>query len=146
MTDVHLFLLPERMSGLDTIHDYIRRGLDIKEIDQSLNQGESPQMIYDLTGSQKAACIAQVLQEAKPGLILTYSEEQAQKWVNDLQTWCPQKSILQLPTTEWLPFEVLGKSRETTAERIRVISTLAREPNCTVVASVLAVERKVFFS
>jgi transcription-repair coupling factor (mfd) len=132
------------MSGLDTIHDYLRRGLDIKEIDRSLNQGESPQMIYDLTGSQKAACIAQLLQGARSGLVLTYSEEQAQKWANDLQTWCPQKTILHLPTTEWLPFEVLGRSRETTAERIRVISRLAQEPNCTIVASVLAVERKVF--
>ncbi|MDP4125429.1 MAG: transcription-repair coupling factor [Bacillota bacterium] len=129
---------------MDTIYDYLRRGLDINEIVQSLNQGQWPQMIFDLTGSQKAACIAQLLQSAKPGLILTYSEEQAQKWANDLQTWCPQKTILHLPTTEWLPFEVLGRSRETTSERIRVMSSLANESKCTIVASVLAVERRVF--
>ena len=142
--DVHLFLLPERMSGLNTIHDYLRRGLDIKEIDQSLSNREWPQMIYDLTGSQKAACVAQLLKKSKPGLILTYSEEQAQKWANDLRTWCPQETILHLPTTEWLPFEVLGRSRETTSERIRVLNQLAQNPKCTVVASVLAVERRVF--
>ncbi|TGE34134.1 transcription-repair coupling factor [Desulfosporosinus sp. Sb-LF] len=132
------------MTGLNTIHDFLRRGLDIEVIDQSLGHGEWPQMIYDLTGSQKAACIAQLLQKSKPGLILTYSEEQAQKWANDLQTWCPKETILHLPTTEWLPFEVLGRSRETTAERIRVLNQLAQNRKCTIVASVLAVERRVF--
>jgi len=129
---------------LNTIHDYVRQGLDIQEIDQSLSRGEWPQMICDLTGSQKAAFVAQLLQKSKTGLILTYSEEQAQKWTNDLRTWCPQETILHLPTTEWLPFEVLGRSRETTADRIRVMNRLAQDPHCTVVASVLAVERRVF--
>lgn len=137
-------MLPERMSSLNTIHDYLRRGLDIQEIDQSLSRREWPQMIYDLTGSQKAACVAQLLQKSKPGLILTNSEEQAQKWVNDLRTWCPATTTLHLPATEWLPFEVLSRSKETTSERIRVLNQLAQNPNCTVVASVLAVERRVF--
>ena len=135
---------PERMRGLKTIHDYLRRGLDIKEIDQALSQGEWPQMICDLTGSQKAAFVAQLLQKSKTGLILTYSEEQAQKWVNDLRTWCPEETILHLPTTEWLPFEVLGKSRETTSDRIHVMNRLTQDHKCTVVASVLAMERRVF--
>lgn len=129
---------------MNTIHDYVRQGLDIQEIHQSLSHGEWPQMICDLTGSQKAAFVAQLLQKSKTGLILTYSEEQAQKWTNDLRTWCPQETILHLPTTEWLPFEVLGRSRETTADRIRVMNRLAQDPHCTVVASVLAVERRVF--
>ncbi|HUS88620.1 MAG TPA: transcription-repair coupling factor [Desulfosporosinus sp.] len=132
------------MRGLNTIHDYLRQGLDIKEIDQSLSHGEWPQMICDLTGSQKAAFVAQLLQKSKTGLILTYSEEQAQKWANDLRTWCSQETILHLPTTEWLPFEVLGRSRETTSDRIRVMNRLAQDHKCTVVASVLAVERRVF--
>jgi transcription-repair coupling factor (superfamily II helicase) len=132
------------MRGLNTIHDYLRQGLDIREIEQSLSHGEWPQMICDLTGSQKAAFVAQLLQKSKTGLILTYSEEQAQKWANDLRTWCPQETILHLPTTEWLPFEVLGRSRETTSDRIRVMNRLAQDHRCTVVASVLAVERRVF--
>ncbi len=48
------------------------------------------------------------------------------------------------PTTEWLPFEVLGRSKETTAERIRIFKGLARDNSCTIVASVLAVERRLF--
>ncbi|KJR47936.1 Transcription-repair coupling factor [Desulfosporosinus sp. I2] len=131
---------------MNTIYDFLRRGLDIKEIDQSLSHGEWPQMIYDLTGSQKAAFVAQFIQRSKPGpgLILTYSEEQAQKWTSDLRTWCPHETILHLPSTEWLPFEVLGKSRETTSDRIRVFNRLAQDRKCTVVASVLALERRVF--
>lgn len=130
---------------MNTIHDYLGQGLDIKEITQTLSLGEWPVMICDLTGSQKAALIAQLIQRTrKAGLILTYSEEQAQKWVNDLRTWCSQDTILYLPVTEWLPFEVLGRSRETTAERIRVINRLAQGGSCTIVASILAVERRVF--
>ncbi len=129
---------------MNTIHDYLRQGLDIKEIDQSLSHGEWPQMICDLTGSQKAAFVAQLLQKSKTGLILTYSEEQAQKWANDLRTWCSPETILHLSTTEWLPFEVLGRSRETTSDRIRVMNRLAQDHKCTVVASVLAVQRRVF--
>lgn len=129
---------------MKTIHNYIQWGLDIPEISQSLRRGEWPQMIYDLTGSQKAAFVAQLFRDSKPGLILTYSEEQAQKWANDLRTWCSRQTILHLPATEWLPFEILGRSRETTAERIRVLNRLAHDPNCIVVASILAVERRLF--
>ncbi|WP_088226302.1 transcription-repair coupling factor [Desulfosporosinus sp. FKB] len=144
MMDVHLFLPPERMGVLKIIRDYLRRGLDIDKIEGSLRSGEWPQMIYDLSGSQKAAMISQLLQNSTPGLVLTYSEEQAQKWTADLKTWCPQKTILHFPATEWLPFEVLGKSKETTAERIRVFNRLSLDQDCTVVASVLALERRVF--
>jgi len=126
------------------IYSYLRRGLDIKEINQSLSHGEWPQMIYDLTGSQKAAFVSQLFQMSKPCLILTYSEEQAQKWTNDLRTWCTNQTILHLPTTEWLPFEILGRSRETTSERVRVLNQLAHNRKCTVVASVLAIERRLF--
>lgn len=137
-------MLPERMRGLNTIHDFLQQGFEIKEIEQSLSRGEWPQMICDLTGSQKATFVAQLLNKPKTGMILTYSEEQAQKWVNDLRAWCSQDTILYLPATEWLPFEVLGRSKETTSDRIRVLNRLAEDQKCTVVASILAIERRVF--
>lgn len=118
----------------------------VQEIEQRLRSGEWPLMICDLTGSQKAAFVSQLLRKtSQPALILTYSEEQAQKWTNDLRSWCPGETILHLPATEWLPFEVLGRSKETTAERIRVMNKLAQGPGCcTVVTSALAVERRLF--
>ena len=129
--------------GLQNIHDYLRHGMEIAEVEQALSRAEWPQMVYNLTGSQKAAFVGQLLRQ-KPALVLTYSDEQALKWVNDLKTWLPKHQVLFLPATEWLPFEVLGRSRETTSLRINVLRQLALDNTCTVVAPVLAVERRLF--
>ena len=53
--DVHLFLLPERMSGVNTIHDYLRRGFDIKEIEQSLSHKEWPPHDLSINGRSKSS-------------------------------------------------------------------------------------------
>jgi len=144
LQDVHDFVLPERMDSLKTLSHYLRLGFDIEAVNKAISSKEWPQMIYNLTGSQKPAFTAQLLQQGKPGLILTYSEELAQKWVNDLRTWLPGETILYFPATEWLPFEVLGRSRETTIERIRVLNQLAQDNHCTVVATALAVDQKMY--
>jgi transcription-repair coupling factor (superfamily II helicase) len=131
---------------LNTLSHFLRQGFDVEAVEKAISKKEWPQMIYNLVGSQKAAFVARILEQGKPGLILTYSDEVAQKWVNDLRTWLPNETILYFPATEWLPYEVLGKSRETTAERIRVLSRLAQDNRCTVVAPILAVERRMFSS
>jgi transcription-repair coupling factor (superfamily II helicase) len=132
------------MNFLNTLSHYLRLGFDIEAVERAISHKEWPQMIYNLAGSQKSAFAAQLLQKGRPGLILTYSEELAQKWVNDLRSWLPEEKVLYFPATEWLPYEVLGKSRETTAERIRVLSRLAEDRQCTVVAPILAIERRMF--
>ncbi|HVJ50471.1 transcription-repair coupling factor [Desulfitobacterium sp.] len=132
------------MDGLSTIHHYLRQGLDIDEIQAALVRKEWPQMVYNLSGSQKSALVAELLSSGKTGLILTYSEEAAQKWANDLKAWLPDKSILYFPATEWLPFEVLGRSRETTAERIKVLNQLAQNKQQIVVTPILAVDRRMY--
>lgn len=134
----------ERMDGLSTIHHYLRQGLDIDQIQAAIVRKEWPQMVYNLSGSQKIALAAELLSGGKTGLILTYSEEEAQKWVNDLKSWLPEKSVLYFPVTEWLPFEVLGRSRETTAERIKVLNQLAQNKQQIVVAPILALDRRMF--
>lgn len=139
-------LCPEGWTMLNSssIYDYLKQGFEISAIQRNLYQSDSPQMVYNLTGSQKAAFVAQLLRDHRSALILTYSEEQAQKWTNDLKTWLPEEEIQLFPTTEWLPFEVLGRSKETTAERIRVFKRLTQDNTCTLVASILAVERRLF--
>jgi transcription-repair coupling factor (superfamily II helicase) len=129
--------------NLCTIYDYLSQGFEVNAVEKTLNKLNNPPMVHNLTGSQKAAFVAQLLKDM-PALILTYSEEQAQKWVNDLRTWLPGEKVFLFPTTEWLPFEVLGRSKETTADRIRVLKDLTRNNSCTIVASVLAVERRLF--
>lgn len=134
----------ERMDGLSTIHHYLRQGLDIGEIQEAIARKEWPQMVYNLSGSQKGALVSELLSSGRRGIILTYSEDVAQKWVNDLKAWLPEESILYFPATEWLPFEVLGRSRETTAQRIKVLNRLAQSKQQIVVAPILAVDRRMF--
>ncbi len=112
---------------MPTLNDFLYKGFDTGEIMTTLGRKESPQMVYHIAGSQKTALSGQVLHGNKQGIIITYNEEQAQKWLHDLQTWLPDKDIVILPTTDWLPFEVLSRSHEITAERINALSSLLPE-------------------
>ncbi len=47
------------------INDFLYKGFDIAEINASLAKKDSPQIIYHITGSQKAAFTAQVLGNGK---------------------------------------------------------------------------------
>jgi transcription-repair coupling factor (superfamily II helicase) len=134
---------------MPTINDLLHKAFDIGEINAALSRKESPQMVYNITGSQKAAFTSQVLSSLNQGLIITYTDEQAQKWVHDLQTWLPGREIMLFPSTEWLPFEVLSRSHETTAERIKVLSSLLDSHKDSarkqiIVAPVQAIIRKLF--
>lgn len=64
---------------MPTINDFLYKGLDIGEISAALSREESPQMIYQITGSEKAAFAAQVSLLKQQALIITYTDEQAQK-------------------------------------------------------------------
>jgi len=136
--------MPKGSGGLSTFFDYVSKGLDAAEARAELARREWPLLVYNLTDTQKAAYVAEVLRGIRPGLILTYSEEQALKWVNDLRTLLPGEPVLYFPVTEWLPFEFFGRSRETTAQRVDVLNRLAWDCRCTVVAPILAVERRLF--
>lgn len=129
---------------MPTIYDYLNQGFDIGGIEVALGRKESPQMVFNISGSQKAAFSGQLLRTGRPGFILTYSDEQAQKWLNDLQTWLPDRNILLFPATEWLPFEVLGRSQETNAERIKVLSRLLWQKGDIVIAPVQAIIGRFF--
>ena len=135
---------------MPSINDFLYKGFHIEEMNSSLQKKESPHIVYHLTsGSQKAALAAQILRH-KQALIITSTEENAQKWQSDLQTWLPGRNILLFPPTEWLPFEVLGRSRETTAQRIKVLSSLLqanKDPTSVgdiIIAPIHAVMRKLF--
>ncbi|HHV63746.1 MAG TPA: transcription-repair coupling factor [Peptococcaceae bacterium] len=133
---------------MPNINDFLYKAFEIEDVRAALGRKDSPQIVYNLTGSQKAAFASQVLRSRHQGLIITYSDEQAQKWVSDLQTWLKDREILLFPSTEWLPFEVLSRSHEITAERIKVLSALVHpEPKESlpkiIVAPVQALLRKL---
>ncbi len=134
---------------MPTIYDFLYKGFDAGDIEVAIGRKETPQMLYHITGSQKAAFTAQLLRLKQQGIIITYSDEQAQKWMSDLQTWLPQKKVMLFPSTEWLPFEVLSRSQETTADRIRVLSSLLAENRVSsdgeiIIAPIQAIIRKLF--
>lgn len=129
---------------MNTIFNLLSKGLEAAEAQQLLENRESPLMVHNLTESQKTAFAAVLNKGKRPGFVLTYSEEQALKWVSDLKTFLPETKILYYPATEWLPFEVLGRSKETIAQRIAVLHGLTQNNDCVVVAPVLAMERKLF--
>lgn len=143
VTGVQLFALLKGRTYLSTIDDFLSQGLEINALKQGIEEKVSPQMIYNLTGSQRPALLAELVKE-KSGVVLTYSEEQGRKWVSDLRTWLPQKEVLFFPGMEWLSFEVLGSSREAQAERIRVLNALCQERPCLIVTTVQAVEYRLF--
>ncbi|MGI6450621.1 MAG: transcription-repair coupling factor [Desulfitobacteriia bacterium] len=133
---------------MPNINDFLYKAFDIGDISTALSRRESPQIVYQITGSQKAAFASQILRPLSQGMIVTYSDEQAQKWVSDLQTWLPDWKILLFPSTEWLPFEVLSRSHEITAERIKVLSSLlahgkGESANQIIVAPVQALIRRL---
>jgi transcription-repair coupling factor (superfamily II helicase) len=129
---------------MPSIYSYLNRGLEIEQIKAAMAKKESPQMIFHTTGSIKAALTSGLIKKDGQCLIITYSEEQAHKWASDIRAWLPLRSVLIYPATEWLPFEVLGRSRETTAERIKVLRTLLEDNNQIIIAPVQAIARKLF--
>ena len=129
---------------MSTIYDFLCQGLEIESIKKATQDKISPQMIYNLVGSQKPALAAELMQEEASGVILTYSEEQARKWVSDLKTWLPKKKVLLFPAAEWVGFEVLGSSREATEGRIQVLNVLAEGVPCIIVTYVQAIGYRLF--
>ncbi|MDR3289003.1 MAG: transcription-repair coupling factor, partial [Peptococcaceae bacterium] len=126
------------------IYDFLNKGWEMEEARAFLQKRDATLVAYQLTESQKSAYVAGLIRKGRPGCILTYSEEQALKWVNDLRALLPETEILYFPATEWLPFEMLGRSRETTAQRLAALHRLVQDNRCLLVAPVLAVERRLF--
>ncbi|MDR3270711.1 MAG: transcription-repair coupling factor [Peptococcaceae bacterium] len=130
---------------MGNIYDFLNKAWGIEEVQAQLNQPGACVLTQQLKESQKSAYVVALLRRRKTGgCILTYSEEQALRWVNDLKTLAPEEEVLYIPATEWLPFEMLGRSREITAQRLSALHRLVENPRAVLVAPVLAVERRLF--
>ncbi|MFA6808940.1 MAG: transcription-repair coupling factor, partial [Eubacteriales bacterium] len=126
------------------IYDYLGKGFEIEEVEKSLDRKESPQMVFNIAGSQKASFTARLINAEDAAFIITYSDEQVQKWVDDLQTWFPDREIIVFPSVEWLTFEVLGRSHEITGDRIKVLGSLSGGEKSIIVASVQSITMRLF--
>jgi transcription-repair coupling factor (superfamily II helicase) len=100
------------------------------------------QAIYGLSGSQKAFVLAALIKKTKrPMIIVTHNEDNAQDILANLQSLLPDQQTVFFPATDWLPYEVLGKSKEMEARRIKCLATILEDEQCCVVTTIQAVER-----
>ena len=123
--------------------DFLNKGFEAADLEIALASRKWPQLIQQVTGSQKTALAACLLKEAAGGLIVTFGEEQARRWIGDLQSWLPHRHVYLFPPMEWLSLEVLSRSRRNMAERLRVFNALARKENVLIVAPIQALIQKV---
>ncbi len=105
-----------------------------------LNAGLDQQAVYGLSGSQKAFLLAALaLKAGRPFILVTHSEEQALEWQANLQALLTGHEVLYFPVLEWMPFTVLGRSKEIEAKRLRVLAGLDRPVS--VITTIQAIER-----
>jgi len=121
---------------------FLEKTPEYRSLAQGLRDGIDQQAVYGLSGSQKAFMLAALTYRTKrPVLLITHSEEHARELQENLQSLLlpSGQKVLYFPVLDWLPFEVLGRSKETEAKRLRVLAQLD-EPT-TVVTTIQALER-----
>ncbi|MFZ5646224.1 MAG: transcription-repair coupling factor [Bacillota bacterium] len=117
---------------------------EYKSICQGLDRKVRQQLIFGLTGSQKA-CVAAALMEHKggPALVLTPGEQDAATMVDDLRSLLPGRKIIYFPALQLLPYQILAAGREPMEARLKVIEALAAREPVVVVSTLEAFIRRL---
>lgn len=97
--------------------------------------------VLGVSGAERAALVAAVGEE-QTHLIVTESEESAQRWAEDLQTLCAQPVYTLLPDRR-LPSEVVAKSPEVARLRMQALTPLYRGEAAILVAPLEALLPRV---
>ncbi len=123
--------------------DIMKRSPEYRVLLDGLGDKLNQQAVYGLSGSQKSFALAALSQTtARPMVIVTYNEDNAQEIIANLQSLLPDREVLFFPALEWMLYEVLGKSKEIEAKRIKCLATILENKQCCVVTTVQAVERR----
>ncbi|KAB2953037.1 transcription-repair coupling factor [Heliorestis acidaminivorans] len=100
--------------------------------------------VVGLSASQRTLLMASMGRKSgRPLFVITHSPYQAKKIMEDLQTFLPDEEILFFPATEVMPYEVLSASHELSAQRLTVLTRLARKEPITVVTTIEALQKKL---
>ena len=84
-------------------------------------------LIYGITGSQKSLITAAgMAANPRPIVIVTSSNETLDQWKNDLTSFLPEKTIVDLPAADVITFTAAAKSLELSARRMNTLGQLAR--------------------
>ncbi|MFZ5642741.1 MAG: transcription-repair coupling factor [Bacillota bacterium] len=112
----------------------------LKGLDKKIRQ----QIVFGLSGSQKAYVAAGVVEHTHgPVLIITPGEHEATTMADDLSSLLPDKKILQFPALQLLPYQILALGREAVGERLKVLEALANSEPAVIVATVEAYIRRL---
>ncbi len=111
---------------------------------QGLERGKKQQLVFGLSGSQKAFLAAALLDYAGgPALILVPGEHEASNMVDDLLSLLPGKRVIHFPVLQLLPYQVLAAGWESQAARLKVLEALAAREPVVVVATPEAFMRRL---
>ncbi|MTI82120.1 MAG: transcription-repair coupling factor [Firmicutes bacterium] len=117
---------------------------EFKSILTSLNKDYSQQMVFGLTGAQRALLMAGLVSfRTEPVLIITSGESEANALVEDLQGLLPDREVVTYSVWQSMPMEVLSHSGDVIAQRLKVLNGLANGQPLVVVASAEAVLRRL---
>jgi len=104
-------------------------------------------LAYGLSGSERTYLTAGLLRQLGgwPCVYVVASAQQAERVANDLTTLLPATTVLQLPSLEILPYDVLAQGHDLAVGRLRVLQSLlvdqGTQGGLIIVASVGALAR-----
>ncbi|HEY3314723.1 MAG TPA: transcription-repair coupling factor [Bacillota bacterium] len=116
---------------------------ELKEFNRvrtALDEGARQQLVYGLTGSQKAYFLAEMARATeRPLFVLVSHLTQAERLKDDLATLLGGREVDVFPAVEILPYQVVAHSPELFADRLRVLWRLGGGGSPIVIAPVGAV-------
>lgn len=125
---------------MERLIHFLEKTPEYRSLLHGLKTGTDQQVVYGLSGSQKAFVLAALARQLRrPFVLVTHSEEHAQELQANLQSLLSGQKVLYFPVLDWLPFEVLGRSKETEAKRLQVLTQL--DQPVSVVTTIQALER-----
>ena len=111
---------------------------------RGLDRAQKQQLIFGLSGSQKAYVAAGLIDHrGGPALILMPGENEATNMVDDLHSLLPGKNIMHFPVLQLLPYQVLAAGWEVMSARLRVLEALTAGDPVVVVATPEAFIRRL---
>ncbi|MZP29297.1 transcription-repair coupling factor [Heliobacterium undosum] len=126
------------------LFEYIAQTTEFQHLWSNWKRGRRQQAVFGLAASQRTALMATMARRSgHPLCVVTHSIQQARRIAEDLQALLPDEEVLSFPATEVMPYEVLTSSHELLAQRLEVLSRLARREPVTVVTTIDALMKKL---
>lgn len=104
---------------------------------QKLREQKGQIVATGLSGSQKSLLAALLAEESDTTAIITYSEAQADRIAQDIETLIPGQRVYVFDSNELMPHEEAAKALDLRVGRLEVLARL-RQPNTIITASIQA--------